>query len=168
MQGVGLPGCEAVTYEFEVRQLVEQPVASIIIGRIPREAVGAVLGGALPDVFSHLTANGVAMVAAPFARYHGRDDGTFDLEAGIPVTGAFPETATIKLRTLPGGEAVATTHVGSYDRLPEAAAALAHWRLAHGRVAAGPFWEVYVDDPTDLPTTEVRTEVIEPLTARVS
>lgn len=157
-----------MAYEFEVRQLVPQPVASIIIPGIQREGVGAALSGALPDVFSHLSANGVAMVAAPFARYHDGADGTVDLEAGIPVGGAFSETDTIKARQLPGGEAIATVHVGSYDRLHEAVAALAEWRLANGRVAGGPFWEIYVDDPTERDSAEVRTEVVEPLAPKVS
>lgn len=158
----------AMAYEFEVRQLAPQPVASIIIPGIQREGVGAALHGALPDVFSHLTANGVAMVGAPFARYHDGDDGTLDLEAGIPIAGNLAETDTIKARELPGGEAITTVHVGSYDRLHEAVAALAEWRLANGRVAGGPFWEIYVDDPTDRDPAEVRTEVVEPLAPKVS
>ncbi len=157
-----------MAYEFEVRQLAPQPVASIIIPGIQREGVGAALHGALPDVFSHLSANGVAMVAAPFARYHDGADGTVDLEAGIPVGGPFSETDTIKARELPGGEAITTVHVGSYDRLHEAVAALAEWRLANGRIAGGPFWEIYVDDPTERDSAKVRTEVVEPLAPKVS
>ena len=157
-----------MVYEFEVRRLAPQPVASIIIPGIQREGVGAALGGALPDVYSHLVANGVAMVAPPFARYHESGDDTLDLETGIPVVGSFPETDTIKARQLPGGDAIATVHTGSYDRLPEAVAALAEWRLANGRVAAGAFWEIYLDDPTEVPPEALRTEVVEPLAPAVS
>ncbi len=158
-----------MAYVFEVRQLVPQPVASIVIPAIRRAAVGAMVGGALPDVFSHLTLNGVAMVAPPFARFHqGEVDGIFDLEAGIPVGSPFPETDTIKRRTLPGGEAISTLHRGSHDRIPEALAALARWILEHGRVAGGPSWEIYFDDPADSSVVDARTEVVVPLVAVVS
>lgn len=153
-----------MTAAVELLHLEAQPVASIVVPGIRAEAVGAALHGTLPDIFSHLQAHGVAMVGAPFARYHTADGTTFDLEAGIPVGSAFPETDTIRARQLPGGDAIATVHVGAYDRLPEAVAALASWRHAHGRTAAGAYWEVYVDDPSTVPPDEVRTQLVEPLT----
>ena len=153
-------------YDIELLRLDAQPVASIVVPDIGADAVGAALHGTLPDVFSHLQATGVAMVGPPFARYHPvalGAEGRFDLEAGIPVGGAFPETDTIKARELPGGEAIATVHTGSYDRLPEAIAALASWRHANGRSAGGPYWEVYVDDPSTTPADQVQTRLVEPL-----
>jgi effector-binding domain-containing protein len=103
------------------------------------------------------------MVGPPFARYHASADGTIDLEAGIPVGGAFPETDTIRASQLPGGDAIATVHVGSYDRLPLALAALATWRQANGRTPSGAYWEIYVDDPSTVPAEQVKTQLVEPL-----
>ena len=150
-------------YAIETRELAEQPVARTILPGIPPDAVGAALHGSLPDIFSHLESSGVPMVGAPFARYHPGSDGAIDLEAGIPVDGDFPETDTIRRRTLPAGEAIVTIHVGSYERLGDAVAALEAWRADHGRAASGPYWEVYVDDPSTVPADEVRTELFEPL-----
>ena len=150
-------------HAVELRHLSEQPVASTIVPGISMAAVGAALHGVLPDIFSHLEASGVAMVGAPFARYHPGAAGTIDLEAGIPVGGPFQETDTIKRRTLPGGESIVAVHVGSYDRLPEAVAALAQWRADNGRTLAGPYWEVFVDDPSTVRADQVRTELFEPL-----
>lgn len=152
-----------MTYEVEQVVLPRQPVASTVVPGIPAEAVGAALHGTLPDVFSHLQAHGVAMVGAPFARYHPAGDDTFDLEAGIPVGGPFPETDTIRARELPGGDAITTVHIGSYDRLGDAVAALAAWRTERGREAAGAYWEIYVDDPSTVPADEVQTRIVEPL-----
>ena len=150
-------------YDIELVRLEPQPVASVVVPGIGAEAVGAALHGTLPDIFSHLQATGVAMVGAPFARYHAAGGDRFDLEAGIPVGGPFAETDTIKARELPGGDAIATVHVGSYDGLPGAIAALATWRTEHGRIAGGPFWEIYEDDPSSTPPDEVRTRLVEPL-----
>lgn len=154
-----------MVYDIERLQLAAQAVASIVVPGIRAGAVGAALHGTLPDVYSHLQAHAVDMVGAPFARYHPSlaGDGTFDLEAGIPVGGAFPETDTVKARELPGGEAIATVHVGSNDRLADAVAALAAWRAEHDRMAGGAYWEVYVDDPSSVPAEQVRTQLVEPL-----
>ena len=150
-------------YEVEERDLPEVPVAAIVIPGIQASAVGAALGGALPDVFSHLSQQGVPMVGPPFARYHAVSGDSLDLEAGIPVGGEFTETERIKRRSLPGGSAIATWHVGPYEGLPEAVAALAAWREANGRVAGGAHWEVYWSDPGEVPPDQLRTEVVEPL-----
>jgi effector-binding domain-containing protein len=55
----------------------------------------------------------------------------------------------------PSGEAATTLHVGPYDRLGEAHAAIDRWRAEHGREYAGVSWETYGDwndDPTQLTT----------------
>jgi effector-binding domain-containing protein len=152
-----------VAYEIELRRIDEQAVASTIVPGINADAVGAALHGVLPDIFSHLQANGVAMSGAPFARYHGGAGNTIDLEVGLPVGAGFPETDTIKRRSLPGGDVLATVHVGEYEQLRDAVAAMAEWRVANGRTAGGPYWEVYVDDPSTVPADQVRTELFEPL-----
>lgn len=152
-----------MTHEIEIRTLAPQPVASVVIPGIKHDAVAAALAGALPDVFSHLSEHGAEMVGPPFARYHGGHDDTLDLEAGIPVGGAFPETDSIRARELPEGEAIVTALVGPPDKLREALGALADWRVANARVAGGPFWEVYLDDPTTADAASVRRELVAPL-----
>jgi effector-binding domain-containing protein len=156
-----------VPYEIVAKQLEPQPVASIVIPGIGRNAAGAALHGALPEVFSHLEANGTPMAGPPFARFHDGDGegDTFDIEVGIPVPPgtSLPETDDIKARTLPGGDAVSTIHTGPYEDLPHALRALAEWKVANGRAAGGPYWESYLDDPSTVPAAQVRTELVEPL-----
>jgi len=152
-----------VPYHVEVRRLTEQPVASTIVPGIATHAVGAALHGVLPDIFSHLEEAGVPMLGAPFARYHPGTGDTIDLEVGVAVGGAFVETDMIRRRTLPGGEAISVVHVGPYDGLRDAVAALAEWRVANGRVVGGAYWEVYVDDPSTVEAHLLRTELFEPL-----
>ncbi len=65
---------------------------------------------------------------------------------------------------LPGGEVAATDHWGAYEDLPAAGAALGAWAARHRRRAAGPWWEVYWTDPTEVDDPdEVHTEVLMPL-----
>ena len=56
--------------DVELLHLAPQPTAVVVIAGIRPAAVGAALAGALPDVFSHLTASGLAMIGPPFSRSH--------------------------------------------------------------------------------------------------
>jgi effector-binding domain-containing protein len=152
-----------VALDVERLHLAPQPVASIVIPSIGPAAVGAALGGALPEVFGHLQALGVAPVGPPFARYHPGEAGTFDLEAGLPVAGGVAGRGVVRSGELPGGEAITVIHVGPYERLDEGIARLAAWRAEHGRAAGGAHWAIFLDDPTEVPPDRVRTRLVEPL-----
>ena len=66
--------------------------------------------------------------------------------------------------TLPGGPVATTTHMGPYDTLTEAYAAIEQWIAAEGLVAAGAPWEAYVTDPGDYPDPkDWKTEVFWPV-----
>ena len=56
----------------------------------------------------------------------------------------------------PAGEVARTVHVGPYDRLGDAHAAIHAWCAAHGRTIGPASWETYghwTDDPAQLKTT---------------
>ncbi|MBV8904635.1 MAG: GyrI-like domain-containing protein [Acidobacteriia bacterium] len=87
------------------------------------------------------------------------------LEIGMPV-GAAPGTSDdeVKAATLPGGPAAATTHVGPYDKLPEAVQALGQWIQQQGLTPVGGPWESYITDPGQLPDPkDWKTEVFWPV-----
>jgi effector-binding domain-containing protein len=65
---------------------------------------------------------------------------------------------------LPGGPAIGTEHIGPYDTLGLAYAALSAWLSEHGATAASPPWEVYFSEPTGDPATW-RTGVLQPYAA---
>ena len=132
-------------YDILVKQLAPQPVAATVIPGIRIAAVGAALHGALPDVFSHLQANGIEPAGPPFARFHHCDADTIDVEIGLPVPAdaTVPETDTIKAGTLPGGDVATTT--GTADDLAQALQAIGHWAAANARTPSGPSWVSYLD-----------------------
>lgn len=65
---------------------------------------------------------------------------------------------------LEGGEFAVTTHLGSYAGLPDA------WRRATDAIAAGgrrrrkaASYEIYLNDPTQVPEAELKTEIWIPI-----
>ncbi len=152
-----------MSYQTGVRKVAPQPVVSL------REKVGfaelsSKLGEFVGEAAAYLQRQGVAPAGPPFSRYHGLHGDKVDLEAGLPVPRALPGEGRVKAGELPGGEVVATTHVGSYEGLPQAGAALDAWASAHGREPAGPNWEIYHVAPGhNADPASWKTEVIKPL-----
>lgn len=116
----------------------------------------------LPSVFDAafpaLGASGASLAGPAFAHYLGDPRGVFDLEIGFPVseplTSDIAGEPTIRPSTLPIGEALALTHVGSYDTLPESWERLSAAAQTQGLTPTGSL-EVYVTMPT--PDTDPAT-----------
>ena len=87
-----------------------------------------------------------------FARGHnltaGRNiavywDGTILLEAGVELPEPFTEGDGIIRSATPAGLVAWVTHIGPYQRLGAAHAAIQEWCAAQDRKLAGPNWEIY-------------------------
>ena len=68
-----------------------------------------------------------------------------DLEAGVPVTDPFQDTATVHCSSLPSGRAAHTIHHGPYAQLHQAHSAVLEWCTEKGVATTGVRWEVYGD-----------------------
>lgn len=128
--------------------------------------IAATLGEVLGHVFQQAQSNGMALAGQPFTRYFDWGPGLLTIEAGMPVAahaGGSP-AGDVRAETLPGGLAATTMHIGAYDKLNEAHAAVQQWIEAEGLNAAGAPWEVYVTDPADFPDPkDWKTEIFWPL-----
>lgn len=84
--------------------------------------------------------------------------------AGLPVPGGLTGEGRIEIGELPGGALATTAHLGPYDKLSEAHAALRSWLAKEGRSPTGAPWESYVTDPTEQPDPEKwETRLFHPL-----
>lgn len=147
-------------YEIEQVTLHEQPTA-VIRGKVAVADMPAWFGRVFGQVAAAVGRAGATITGPPFARYRMLGAAEFEVEAGFPVQGAFTADAEVEPSTLPAGPAVTTWHVGPYDGLGDAYAALEHWVAGAGAVAAVPPWECYFSEPTGDPATW-RTLVVQP------
>lgn len=151
-----------MAYEVVLRELVEQPTA-IVCGRLTTSELPAFLGGAFGEVIGVLSQQGLAPAGMPFSRYRPVDGG-FDVEAGFPCSGVVRAQGRVEPSTLPGGPAATTHHVGSYETVGDAYAAVQGWLAEHGRQVVGAPWEHYLDGP-EVPPERTRTDVVFPCSA---
>jgi AraC family transcriptional regulator len=160
-------GRNEMTYEIAKKELTPQPVL-VARRRIKPADLAKTLAEVLGAIFLHAQQNGMVLAGQPFTRYIEWGPGLWTIEAGLPVAALSKNSesgkAKVRADTLPGGPAATMTHVGPYDGLFRAHAAVQQWIEAQGLVAAGAPWEVYVTDPADFPDPkDWKTDIFWPL-----
>ena len=149
-------------YLIEPRKVTEQPVA-VCRATLPAAELGPWLGHAFATVAGVLGAAGAGPRGMPFARYHLRDDGSFDVEAGFSATRAIETSGEVSASTLPAGLVAHTVHVGRLEEMEPAFEALDAWIDERGAKPDGDPWEVYLSDPGAEPDPDAwRTEIFAP------
>jgi len=148
---------EASDYEVELHELAPTPVA-VIRKTVAWSEIGATVGQILGEVGGYLKGIGAEADAA-FGRYDAQGD-KVAIEVGFTTDKPVKGQGEIVPSELPGCEAAVCLHVGPYDTVSEAYAALTAWIKEAGREQAGAPWEVYTTPPEEQPPV---TEVVFPL-----
>lgn len=139
-------------------EVVDLPARSTAVVRI--EGPAADLPRMMSEAFSltmgAISAAGASFAGHPFARYE-----TFGprivAEVGFPFSGMVTPGGRVHVRELPGGRAVMTRHVGSYDTIGDAWRQVQVWMTEHDLVSSGAPWEAYLTGPDEPgpPVTEI-------------
>jgi effector-binding domain-containing protein len=113
---------------------------------------------ALDKVWAFLRTNQVSNSGLNVFYYHHplRAGEAMNVDFGVEVPKSFDDEAGIKCVATPAGEVAQTVHVGPYNRLGEAHAAIHEWCKANQRTIAAASWEIYGhwnNDPEKLETT---------------
>jgi len=121
---------------------------------------------AFGSVMQYLGRAGLQTQGGAVAVYEQEAGDVFDVSAGFVVPGPIEGDGLIVDVEVPAAEVAYTTHIGPYEALPQAYAAIQTWMQQNGREAADtPMWEEYHSGP-EVPPTETRTDVYWPLKPR--
>jgi AraC family transcriptional regulator len=149
--------------DIQISKVPDQKALSIR-DRVSADQLSEHIGAFLRTVWAHIAQLGKKPAGPPFTRIHGSESGMIDLEAGIPVSEALPETGKIRLTVLPGGEVAHGDHFGPYENLGAARDALKSWAQSNRREQASLPWESYETDPGVEPDPKKwRTKITLPL-----
>jgi effector-binding domain-containing protein len=148
-------------YEIEARDLAEQDTG-VAFATLPIAEIAPWLGKAFADVADCLARKGAGPVGMPFARYHSRADGRFDVEAGFVASTPTSGEGEVEPSELPAGPAAVTTHTGPYEAIAPAYEALIAWIRERGGEPVGDPWEVYLNSPATVAPASLETEVVMP------
>jgi effector-binding domain-containing protein len=159
------PGYAPAMPPYDVRgeTRTEQPTA-VARATLAVEEIGPWLAETYGALAAALARQGVVTPAGlPFARYGPFEEGRVEVEAGFPVSAPVAEDGVLVPSVLPGGPVAVTTHLGPYDAMQPAYAAVLAWVEEQGGQPAGHPWETYFTDPSEHPDPATwRTDVVQP------
>ncbi len=150
-----------LSYTCEIKGQPKRPTLSVrthaVVQDLP-QLFGQIYGA----LMQYLGEMGEQPTGEPFAAYYNLDMQDLDIEIGFPVARQLPDRGNIKSGALPAGQFATTMHIGSYDTLNLAYAALTQYVKANGYEPTGVAYEFYFSGP-ETPPEEIRTQIMFPL-----
>ncbi len=141
----------------------ESVPALVVRTRTPVQNLPNVLGDAYGAIFAHLGSLGQSPSGPPFSAYYNDDMQDLDVEIGFPVAQPLPGAGEVRPTLVPGGATAVCLHVGPYNKMGAAYAALTAWMKENRYEAAGPAYEIYLNDPGTTPHSQLETQVAIPV-----
>ena len=138
-------------YQVHVHQVAPQLTAVVRFRASPDE-LAQIIPQACGEVWAFVRSSHLPHPGRNLALYL---DGEMNIECGVEVFQPFAGDGRVVCSSTPAGVVATAAHLGPYDRLGEAHAAICKWCSDHGHALAGPSWEVYGhwdDDPSKLRT----------------
>jgi effector-binding domain-containing protein len=153
--------------KVEIKDLAPQPVLSMRM-RTNMEKIGGDIGKAFEAIFHYLGELGENPAGMPYTMYHYNLEGEFDpqdidMEVGAPTASLLESKGDVEAKELPGGMVAFVMHKGPYSEMEPAYAAIADFVKENGYKYAGPPREIYFNDPNEVPTSELLTEIQFPI-----
>lgn len=147
---------------MEIKELKEKQTAAIRT-TVNVKDLHAVMGKSYDEVFGCMKEQGANPAGPPFAVYHNMDMEHLDVEIGFPVDRPIKEKGKVRPGSLPGGRTATTTFKGPYEGMEKPYGELAAFMKEKGVAPTGTCYEVYLNDPNEVPPEELLTEIYFPL-----
>jgi effector-binding domain-containing protein len=109
----------------------------------------------------------VQIAGYPMIIYHDPperiDINMADIEVAFPVAGNGPLDPAIGLKTMPEHKVVSVMHTGPYSECEGGYAKAIGYIARNGLTAFGPFREIYMNSPEEVPESQLLTEIQVPV-----
>jgi len=149
-------------YKCEVKEKKAQPVISVRTNSAVQD-LPQVLGkyyGAIAQYLGELREN---PTGPPFVAYYNLDMQNLDIEIGFPVSKKLGGKEDIKMSEIPSGRFASCLFTGPYNEIEPAYNELNQWLEEKGYESTGVAYEVYLNDPSQTPPEDLKTEILFPL-----
>ncbi len=147
--------------EFEITDVAETPYlyATGSCSMDPTD-ISATMGRVFGQVWSFMTDHGIAPAGPALAVYHSYDPEKMTFRAGFVVTKDDLAKATGEVGgdVTPVGRALTFTHIGPYATLRDDYGLMMRHAEERGLTLGTPAWELYLNDPSQTPENELRTQ----------
>ena len=142
----------------------EEQLTAVIHLTVSRAEISHVMGLAITEIMSIITAQGAAITGPCFSYHPKRPTDIFDFETGFSVSRPITAAGRVKMSNLPAVKVVRTIYQGGYEGLGAAWGEFCKWIEAEELNVQESLWEYYLTDPESNPDpAKWRTELNRPL-----
>ena len=154
--------------QYEI-MVAEVPTRKVLSKRfeVAADEIGPAIQQTLGALYAHLGTSATAPAGEPMVIYHRMPAETagWEVEICAPVADRVEAPDGYAFHELEGGTVATTLHVGPYEGLDQAYAAVREFIRSHHFDTVGPPREIYLSEP-QVPPSETRTRIEFPV-ARV-
>ncbi len=145
-------------YKIELVEKGALPALSIR-KTVTAEHLPMEIKAAYGTIASYLEELGVKESGKPYVAYYNMDMHNLDVEMGFAFTTVYPGYGDINAEEIPAGKWVHFVHKGPYKEMGHGYTAATHWMSEHGITPSGIVYEFYLNDPAEVPESELVTQV---------
>jgi len=127
----------------------------------------------LPEIAIYAMEKGIPLTGPPvfLCRERSKEEamnadreGRADIEVAFPVPPGSRPGPGMNVYTLPGGRMARIVHLGPYEACEPTYLKLFAWLEERGMEISGPIREIYHNDPREVSTDGIMTEILAPIT----
>ncbi len=149
-------------YEVSEKELAPQQALTHRV-TVTMPTIAERIGAGFGVLMEHAAKTGAQGAGPPFILYPEDCGDAFEIVICMPVVPGAAGGEGVELEEIPGGRVATTTHVGPYREVGKAYTAMQKWMTDNGRRPAGKAREIYLNDPGEVPESELLTEVDWPI-----
>lgn len=144
-----------------------------VVSKRGRGPVPQLIIGMVHDILGQISSpsnqwGNVSIAGYPLTIYHDPaeeiDAADVDIEIAFPITGRISVDPGFDVKTIPAHNTVSVFHTGPYSDCEGAYAKAMDFIGKNGLTVAGPFREIYMNSPDEVPESELLTEIQVPVT----
>jgi effector-binding domain-containing protein len=122
-----------------------------------------VLGKNYGAIMQYLGQLNKQMSGPPFVAYYNMDMQNLEIEIGIPVSNKLSDIDEIKANEIPSGKFASCFYIGPYNEISPAYETLTKFIEEKGYEATGIAYEMYLNDPCEVPPEQLQTQILFPI-----
>ena len=145
-------------FQCELQNLDARPALTV---RMKTKAgdIAEVFDEGYSSIARYLESKGKAPTGPPFVVYYNMGMDNLEVEFGFPVEEGIDGEGNIRSSATPSGKAVTSLYIGPYEEAEPVYDALVKWIKDNGLEANGVAYEMYLNDPAETPSDELKTQV---------
>ncbi|MEA4926736.1 MAG: GyrI-like domain-containing protein [Syntrophomonadaceae bacterium] len=151
-------------YQFKVSESIAWPTLAVrtrtAVARLPQ-----VLGQTYDAIYQYMQEIGERPIEAAYAAYHNMDMSDLEVEIGFVAAKPLPGRGKIIGSEIPGGKRASVMYKGPYNQMESVYQAFNDWMAANHHTPTGVVYELYYNDPSQVPESELLTRIVFPLKA---